>query len=189
VKYPFISFFSVALLALIALAGCSSTTANPDLASSRSAKPGTETRAKTTAVNKGSPISSSLEALQRGESTATPASSPLQEIYFEFDRYDLRADARETLKANAGWLKSNPWARIEVEGHADERGTNEYNLALGAKRAQAPKDYLTALGVSAERVSTISYGEEIPVCREHSDGCWQKNRRGRFVIQSVRPTS
>ena len=88
-----------------------------------------------------------------------------------------------------GWLKANASARIEIEGHADERGTNEYNLALGAKRAQATKDYLVTLGISKERLSTISYGEELPVCKEHGEECWQKNRRAHFVIISARPAS
>ena len=98
---------------------------------------------------------------------------PLKDIHFSFDRYDLEGEARETLKVNADWLKRNPAARIEIEGHCDERGTNEYNLALGAKRAQAAKDYLITLGISTERLSTISYGEEIPVCKEPNESCWQ----------------
>jgi peptidoglycan-associated lipoprotein len=188
-RYPGIVFCSIAVSALLALAGCSSTTAKSDLASTSSAKPAAETKEKTSALSKSSPSSSSLEALQRDESTATPASSPLMEVHFEFDRYDLRSDARETLKANAAWLKSNPSARIEIEGHCDERGTNEYNLALGAKRAQAAKDYLQTLGISGERMSTISYGEEIPACKEQNEGCWEQNRRARFVIQPPRPTT
>ncbi len=96
---------------------------------------------------------------------------------------------RVTLKANAEWLKANPSARVEIEGHADERGTNEYNLALGAKRAQAAKDYLVTLGISAERLSTVSYGEETPVCREHTEGCWQRNRHDRFVVITEGPVS
>jgi peptidoglycan-associated lipoprotein len=101
----------------------------------------------------------------------------------------LEGEARETLKANADWLKKNPAARVEIEGHCDERGTNEYNLALGAKRAQAAKDYLVTLGIATERLSTISYGEEIPVCREQNESCWQQNRRDRFVIIQARPAS
>jgi peptidoglycan-associated lipoprotein len=185
-KYPGVVFCSIAVSAFFALAGCSSTTAKPDLASTSSADPDAEAKAKTSAVSKSAPSSSSLEALQRGE---TPASSPLKEVHFEFDRYDLGTDARDTLKANAAWLKSNPSASIEIEGHCDERGTNEYNLALGAKRAQAAKDYLQSLGISGERMSTISYGEEIPVCKEQNEGCWQKNRRDRFGIQPARPTT
>ena len=129
---------------------------------------------------------SSLEAMRRGEN---PAEGPLKNVYFDFDRYDLRADTRETLKANADWLKENPGTQLEIEGHCDERGTTEYNLALGAKRAQVAKDYLVTLGVSGERISTVSYGKELSVCREKSEGCWQKNRRDRFVVIPAGPTS
>jgi peptidoglycan-associated lipoprotein len=113
----------------------------------------------------------------------------LQEVYFGFDSFDLSNDARATLKRNADWLKANPSVRVEIEGHCDDRGTNEYNLALGAKRAQAAKDYLVSLGIPSERLSTISYGEELPVCREQTEDCWQKNRRGRFVVATGRPSS
>jgi peptidoglycan-associated lipoprotein len=132
---------------------------------------------------------SSLKQLEEGKSPTTPASSPLKDVFYEFDRYDLTTDARSTLRANADWLKSNPAARVEIEGHCDERGTSEYNLALGAKRAQAARDFLSTLGISAERLSTISYGQEIPVCREHSEDCWKQNRRARFVILQGRSTS
>lgn len=129
---------------------------------------------------------SSLEAMRRGESAAE---GPLKSIYFDFDRYDLRSDVRETLKTNADWLKQNPGTRLEIEGHCDERGTTEYNLALGAKRAQSAKDYLVTLGISGERISTVSYGKEVPVCRDKSEGCWQKNRRDRFVVTPAGPVS
>ena len=132
---------------------------------------------------------SSLEALRSGESTATPASSALKDAYFEFDRSDLSAQAREVLKANAEWLKANAAVRVQIEGHCDERGAEDYNVALGAKRAQAAMDYLATLGVVAGRMSTISYGEEIPVCKEHTEECWGNNRRARFVILPARPAS
>jgi peptidoglycan-associated lipoprotein len=86
-------------------------------------------------------------------------------------------------------LKANPSARLEIEGHCDERGTSEYNLALGAKRAQAAKQYLESLGISPQRVSTISYGEEIPACRQRTEDCYQQNRRDRFVVRGAVPTS
>lgn len=132
---------------------------------------------------------SSLKQLQEGKSSTTAASSPLKDIFFEYDRYDLTSDARTTLRANADWLKSNASARVEIEGHCDERGTNEYNLALGAKRAQAVREFLSTLGIPADRLSTISYGEEIPVCKEQSESCWKQNRRARFVIVQGRSTS
>ena len=131
----------------------------------------------------------SVDALKRGEGTGTPDSSPLKEVYFNFNRSDIRADARATLKSNAAWLKSNPAVRAQIEGHCDERGTTDYNMALGAKRAQAVKDYLVNMGIPAARLSTISYGKEAPVCKETTEACWQKNRRGRFVITAGAPGS
>ncbi len=130
---------------------------------------------------------SSLDALRSGQGTAT--SGPLKDVHFAFDRYDLTTEARATLKANADWLKANPSARAQIEGHCDERGTQEYNMSLGAKRAQAAFDYLATLGVAANRLSTISYGEEVPACKEHTEKCWQSNRRARFAISTGRPTS
>jgi peptidoglycan-associated lipoprotein len=129
---------------------------------------------------------SSLEALRRGEAAG---SGPLKDIGFNFDSADLSETARATLKANAEWLKANPSARVQIEGHCDERGTAEYNMALGAKRAQAAMDYLSTLGVAANRLSTISYGEEIPVCKEHNEDCWIKNRRARFVTSAAKSVS
>ena len=189
--------FMIILSGAFAFAGCSSTTtpATPEPSASAAATPApAETKkkvdsGKTTESTTKAPPSSSLDALQRGESTATPASSPLKDVYFDFDRYDLRADSREILKANSAWLKTNPSAQVQIEGHCDERGTTEYNVALGSRRAESVKDYLVTLGTSADRLSTISYGEEVPVCREQAEECWQKNRRVRFVVQPARPTT
>jgi peptidoglycan-associated lipoprotein len=179
---------------VIGLAGCSSTTnPEPPAAAATTPAPAESKKkldsAKTTESTTKEPASSSLDALQRGDSTATPASSPLKDVYFDFDRNDLRADAREILKANSAWLKANPGAQVQIEGHCDERGTTEYNVALGSRRAESVKDYLVTLGSSADRLSTISYGEEIPVCREQTEECWQQNRRVRFVVQPARPTT
>src|SRR5678816_1940951 len=181
-------FGLVVLPMAIAFAGCSSTDKKPeaDQASATTAPAGNK---DTSGAPSSSTSSSSLEAAQRGESSATPASSPLKDVYFDFDSYDLRADARASLKANGEWLRSNPSAQVQIEGHCDERGTTEYNLALGSKRAQGVKDYLMTLGAAADRLSTISYGEELPVCTERNEDCWQKNRRARLVIQPAKPTS
>jgi peptidoglycan-associated lipoprotein len=183
-------------LALLLLVGCGGshvaqtqapqspqwTVENPNATAGRNLGSAAEAKRLTSAP-------SSLEALQSGQSTATPASSPIKDVYFGFDRYDLTEASRATLKANADWLKSNPAARVQIEGHCDERGSADYNLALGAKRAQTAKDYLVTLGIGADRLSTISYGEEIPVCREHTEDCWAQNRRARFVVASGQPAS
>jgi peptidoglycan-associated lipoprotein len=108
----------------------------------------------------------------------------LKDVHFAYDSYELDGSARDVLAANAEWLKENKRARTEIEGHCDERGTVEYNLALGAKRAKAVKDYLVTLGVAAERLSTISYGEELPLCRDASEQCYARNRRVHFVPPS-----
>lgn len=130
---------------------------------------------------------SSLDALRSGQSTA--ASGPLKDVLFAFDRSELSEDARATLKANADWLRKNASARVQIEGHCDERGAEDYNMALGAKRAQAAMDYIRTLGIAGNRLSTVSYGEEVPACREHREDCWLKNRRARFVVVSGGPTS
>jgi peptidoglycan-associated lipoprotein len=201
-------FFS---LFLLANSGCAPSTTKPDLGSAGTAD-STESPAQSsgegrsdttresnlpggagTDPSKGSksPVasSSSLDQLKEGKSTATAASSPLRDVLFEFDSHDLRGDARDILNSNAEWLKRNASARVEVEGHCDERGTSEYNLALGAKRSQAARDYLVTLGIAADRISTISYGEEIPACIDSNENCWQQNRRARFVVAPSRPAS
>ncbi len=107
----------------------------------------------------------------------------LKDIHFDFDRYDIRSADAKTLDANAAWLKSNGGMLLLIEGHCDERGTNEYNLALGERRAKAAMNYLVAQGVQASRITIISYGEERPGCMEKTDACWAKNRRAHFLVK------
>jgi peptidoglycan-associated lipoprotein len=109
-------------------------------------------------------------------------SSMLKEIYFEFDRYDIRAQDAEILKENAALLKRFSKVKVQIEGHCDERGTLEYNLALGERRANSAKNYLLSIGVSADRLSTISYGEERPADPSHSEEAWSQNRRAHTII-------
>jgi peptidoglycan-associated lipoprotein len=106
------------------------------------------------------------------------------QILFAFDRSDIDDRARTTLQKQAAWLQRYPAVVLTIEGHADERGTREYNLALGARRAQAVKDYLASLGVSNARLETISYGKERPVCVQSDESCWAQNRRGLSAIKS-----
>jgi len=111
------------------------------------------------------------------------AVAALKEVYFDFDKYDIRPEDAKTLDANATWLKSNGDNLVLIEGHCDERGTNEYNLALGERRAKATMNYLVSQGIQANRITIISYGEERPVCTEKTEACWAKNRRANFLVK------
>ena len=103
-------------------------------------------------------------------------------IYFDYDKYDVRDDQRAALQGNGEFLRAHAEVRITIEGHCDERGSAEYNLGLGDKRANSLKEFLGAMGIAADRIHTISYGKERPVCTESNDDCWQKNRRGQFEL-------
>ncbi|HDH53578.1 MAG TPA: peptidoglycan-associated lipoprotein Pal [Nitrospirae bacterium] len=119
------------------------------------------------------------------ESAISPeekAKSIFRDIMFDYDKYDIRPDARPVLDTVAAFLNENNEINIVIEGHCDERGTNEYNLALGEKRAKAAKNYLVSRGVSPTRIIVITYGEEKQLCNQQNESCWQKNRRAHFVI-------
>jgi peptidoglycan-associated lipoprotein len=103
-------------------------------------------------------------------------------VHFEYDAYNITEEGKSVLQRQAAWLQKYPSVRVTVEGHCDERGTREYNLALGARRANSVKEYLASLGVSAGRVDTISYGKERPICTESDESCWAQNRRGVTTI-------
>jgi peptidoglycan-associated lipoprotein len=105
----------------------------------------------------------------------------VRDAYFDYDKADIRPDARASLSQTADFLKGHPSIKATIEGHCDERGSTEYNLALGDRRATAVKQYLVSLGVSADRLSTVSFGKEKPFCNESNESCWQQNRRGHFV--------
>jgi len=105
----------------------------------------------------------------------------VRDAYFDYDKADIRADAREALGKTADFLRNYPQLRVTIEGHCDERGSTEYNLALGDRRANAVKQYLVGLGISADRLTTVSYGKEKPFCMESNETCWQENRRGHFI--------
>jgi len=106
-----------------------------------------------------------------------------ENIYFDFDKSDLKPEAQEVLKRKAEWLRNNPGESIIVEGHCDERGTNDYNLALGDRRAQSAKNFLIDLGIAESRLTRISYGEERPADPQHNKEAWTKNRRDQFVVE------
>jgi peptidoglycan-associated lipoprotein len=104
-------------------------------------------------------------------------------VQFGYNKYDLEPSAQAILRGQASWLNQNPSRTVTIEGHADERGTREYNLGLGERRANAVKQYLVSLGLSAGRVKTISYGKERPICVSSDEACWAKNRRGVSAVQ------
>jgi peptidoglycan-associated lipoprotein len=141
------------------------------------------------AARAGGPVAAATDAPSRGSSATPPrpsefkATESLKDIHFDFDKYDIRPSDAKTLDGNAGWLKSNPNHLVLIEGHCDERGTNEYNLALGERRAKSTMNYLVSQGVQASRITIISYGEERPLCNEHNEECWAKNRRAHFLVK------
>jgi peptidoglycan-associated lipoprotein len=124
-----------------------------------------------------------VAAAVRPQPSAFAPDGNVQPIYFDFDRYEIRPGDATTLDADAAWLKTNDLL-ILIEGQCDERGTVEYNLALGDRRARAAMNYLVSLGVRAGRISTVSYGKERPVCTEHTEACWARNRRANFLTKA-----
>jgi len=111
----------------------------------------------------------------------TPFEQGVHDAFFDFDKAEIRTDARDMLSQTAEYLKANSSIRVTIEGHCDERGSTEYNLGLGDRRAAAVREYLVSLGISADRMNTVSFGKEKPFCMEHNETCWQQNRRGHFV--------
>jgi len=147
-----------------------------------------ETAPEETATTGGSGESSSSSSEASAATPAAPSIAPGSaqdfvvnvgdRVFFDFDQFSLKGAARETLEKQAAWLKRFPAVGVTIEGHADERGTREYNLALAERRANSARDYLVALGVSPARVKTISYGKERPVALAHTEAAWAQNRRG-----------
>lgn len=142
----------------------------------------TSEAAKAAEAQKNAEAAAATEAARRAEEErAAKAETGMKAVYFDYDRAIVRDDARAVLKANAAYLKANPNVKVRIEGNCDERGTVEYNQALGQRRAANTKKYLSNLGISSQRISLISYGKEKPFCQESSEDCWQKNRRADLV--------
>ena len=157
------------LFAMVAVAGCGGKKAvEPTPAPEASAPPTEEPKETATDIGGQAPAED-----------VNPIS--LSDVYFDFDSYNLTSEAKGTLEGNAREMKRVTAGNVTIEGHCDERGTRAYNLALGEKRANAAKDYLVALGVSATRINTVSYGKERPFDDGHDESAWAKNRRGHFV--------
>jgi peptidoglycan-associated lipoprotein len=164
----------IATLALICfalgVAGCSSKKSQSLEGVGNGTTPGSELTSKST-----------LDQFASGGSIGGEG-GPLSDIHFGYNDYTVQPQDSSILRSNASWLQAHPNANVQVEGNCDERGSEDYNIALGAKRAQSAKDYLSTLGISPGRISTISYGKELPLCQEHDESCWQRNRRDHFVV-------
>lgn len=160
----------VALIAAVSIAGCSSTPEDPDA--------GLSSGVDTTTYETTTPVETTRQA---------DAALQTRVIYFDFDRYDIRYDSEAVLAAHAAYLSANPGARVRVEGHADERGTREYNMALGERRAKAAAAYLTSRGASSSQIEVISYGEERPVALGHDESSWAQNRRAELQYTAEAP--
>jgi peptidoglycan-associated lipoprotein len=144
-------------------------------------KPKVEPLTKQTTKETIPPVTPSDQSTDQGTKVESGSSSKFKTIYFDFDRYNLRDDAKADLKKNIDVMQQDQNLKITIEGHCDERGTVEYNLALGERRAKSARDYMASMGVKANRVSTISYGKERPIAFGHDEDAWAKNRRDDFV--------
>ena len=159
--------------ALTLLAGCESTMDESAEAKPSGQAPQQSVQATPTQAEMKGPLAGSQEELDLTIGSL---------IYFDFDKYDLKPESRATVERWAGWLRQNPAVTITIEGHCDERGTREYNLGLGERRATSARNYLIALGVNGDRLGTISYGKERPVCATSNESCWSQNRRDHMIV-------
>jgi peptidoglycan-associated lipoprotein len=174
----FAAIFAAA--ALVSLAGC----AKKPPATTETSRPPESTASQETRVpapKSSQPVAHEPDVLSE-DLQRLNARGYLQDAFFDYDKSDLREDARAVLAKDAEWLRKYPSTKLLVEGHCDERGTEEYNLALGDRRANATKEYLAAMGVSDARVQTVSFGKDKPFCSADNDQCWQENRRAHFLI-------
>jgi peptidoglycan-associated lipoprotein len=181
-------FLAIALAALcpLLLASCGGKKRGPAVAGADSQAGVGASDTGTQTVDEGSGIrtvdADSAAGADFAVSDADGQGGPLEDIQFAYDQSDLTDQARATLERNAQWMRAHPAAKVRVEGHCDERGTVEYNLALGERRAQATRDYLVSLGVEAGRLSTVSYGKERPLDPSSTDAAFAKNRRAHFAV-------
>ena len=171
-------------VAFVMIAGCSHKTTKPDIQDNIASKQEQKrdaTEQKKTEKIPTVPVESTYSK-NNASATMSVQDNMFTDILFDFDKYDVKEQFKPTLRKVSDYMFKQPEARITIEGHCDERGTNEYNLALGERRAKAVREYLVAMGVASKRTDTISYGEERPLCKESTEECWAKNRRAHFVI-------
>ena len=174
---------AVALLGVVAVAGCKKGGPPPAPATPPPVAPATPPPAPEPPPSRDvAPVEDEYSRLKNMASDEIERMGLLPDIHFDFDSSELREGDRQTLNRNAEALKKFDFIKVTVEGHADERGTVEYNLALGDRRARAAYDYLTSLGVPADRLKVVSYGKEVPLCQQSTEECWSRNRRAHFAV-------
>jgi peptidoglycan-associated lipoprotein len=176
------TMMTLALVGLLLSAGC----AKKPLADTMPAVDQPDAAAQTDSIGtiQDAALEDAAASEQQAMTDETTLVVALETIHFAFDQHTLTTESREILSQNAVLLQTNPKLNIDIEGHCDERGSDEYNLALGARRAQAARDYMVSLGVAPERVATISYGEEMPLDPSTGEEAWAKNRRAAFKLQN-----
>jgi peptidoglycan-associated lipoprotein len=174
-------------ISLLMFAGCSrkkpATAVSPPLP--EAPPPATQIESPESDAIASDPLAGDIESVNRH----LRASGLLHDVYYEYDSAELSLEAKQVLAANARFLNEHPVFEVTVEGHCDERGTAEYNLALGERRASAAREYLTRLGVDGGRLRTLTFGEERPACTEPDEGCWSQNRRSQMVVSGRRGDS
>jgi peptidoglycan-associated lipoprotein len=172
----------VALLMTVAVAGCAAQSGRSETSTITAA---TDERGTTTMPMYQSDARGVMsQASVRPRIHEFVAAHEIRDIHFEFDRYEIRPMDADVLESGVQWLKGHPDYLVLIEGHADERGTSEYNVALGERRARASMNYLVSHGIQATRITVLSYGEERPLCREHTEECWSQNRRSHFLVKA-----
>jgi peptidoglycan-associated lipoprotein len=174
--------FVIAVLSVVAIAGCGKKTPPPPPAPPPAAPKAPPPAPPPTQATEVAPKVDEYGRLKAMSAEEVDRLGLLQEIHFEFDKAEIRDADRQIVAKNAEVLKKFDFLKVTVEGHCDERGTVEYNLALGERRAKAAFDYLVSLGVGADRLRSVSYGKEVAVCNESNEACWARNRRARFTV-------
>lgn len=178
VRCSILTFVTIVLLPFLTLGGCAGKKASEEFilpATSASAEIAGGTLTAVSFEEKKESVAAAQE-----KTTEAPEGIRFKTVYFDYDSSSLTAVARRTLEEHAAWLKSNPRLKVTIEGHCDERGSDEYNFALGESRALAIRNYLTGLGVAADQLGTISFGEERPAVAGHTEMAWAQNRRSEF---------
>lgn len=189
VKHGLVIGMSMAALLTVGCARQPATTTSSAPAPTGAAASGASMGTPTSGAQSAGDTRQTAQSGRAGGTADRPAPSEFSEareladVHFDFDRYDIRAEHATILDANAAWLKANANSLLLIEGHCDARGTNEYNVALGDRRAKATMNYLVAHGVKSTRISIISYGEERPSCATQDEACWAKNRRAHFLVK------